>query len=65
MTTHMLGTAPVQGIGDDTLLHWWRWTMGEAMTRLCDDVESTDVELYARDLHGDRDACVTCGEKKR
>lgn len=65
MTTHMLGTAPVQGIGDDGRVHKWRWTMGEPMVRVCDGIESTNVELYARDKHGDRDACAVCKEKRR
>jgi hypothetical protein len=53
-------TARMAGVGDDRRVHWWTWTPEEPMVRVCDGVESTDVELYARDQHGDRKACETC-----
>lgn len=56
--------ALMAGIGDDGRIHQWRWTMGEAMVRVCDRVEAADVELYAHDKHGDREACVTCKEAR-
>ena len=58
-------TTTLAGIGDDGRVHRWRWTMGEAMRRMCDGVESTNVELWTRDQHSDREACVPCKETPR
>lgn len=58
-------TTRMAGIGDDGRIHQWEWTFGEAMVRACDRVEATDVELFARDKHGEREACAGCNEGKQ
>lgn len=49
-------TAEMLGIGDDGKLHWWRWTMGEEMQRLCDNVIAVNVteqRTYPWDIERD------------
>lgn len=59
-----MSAALMLGIGDDGLIHQWRWTMGEAMVRVCDGVESTNVELWTRDQHGSAKGCERCEAKR-
>ena len=51
------------GVGDDGRVHWWAWTPEEPMSRVCDGVEATDVDLFVRDKHGARRACEACYAK--
>ena len=58
-------TARMAGVGDDARVHWWAWTPEEPMVRVCDGVESTDVDLYARDKHGTLLGCEDCTKGAR
>lgn len=54
----------VLGLGDDGRVHWWRFVGSEELTRACDGVTAVNVELYARDKHGECGMCRACVKAK-